>query len=356
MQVNQIPYRKIDALSASDIKLFNQDRIKFYHQKVLGEKRKEKTSDSLVLGTLIDYCLSDCKGSWQEFEQKFDDKFILLSVKKGTGQLFLLADLLYEYTLRDMDEEGNITSSFSIRFEEAFDKLQKEDKFKGKKVEWALEQFKDSDAETYFSENLKAIDKLAVDSWMLDKCKFIVENVLMDDNVKHLFEEKENIINFGKYVVEWEYKGVKAKSELDNLTINHNTKEIIITEVKSTWDSEDFERTYLKLRYDLAAIYYYKAIQYTFQDLPDYTIKFQFLVVDTSPQGLRPLIYKISHVDLLNAEHGFKTKSGYYYKGLDELVDEILWCQETQNWRISKNAYEQKSVLNLDINYETCNN
>ena len=352
MQVNQIPYRKIDALSASDIKLFNKDRIAFYHQKVLGEKRKEKTSDSLVLGTLIDYCLSDCKGSWQEFEQKFDDKFILLSVKKGTGQLFLLADLLYEYTLRDMDEEGNITSSFSIRFEEAFDKLQKEDKFKGKKVEWALEQFKDSDAETYFSENLKAIDKLAVDSWMLDKCKFIVENVLMDDNVKHLFEEKENVINFGKYVVEWEYKGLKAKSELDNLTINHNTKEIIITEVKSTWDSEDFERTYLKLRYDLAAIYYYKAIQYTFQDLPDYTIKFQFLVVDTSPQGLRPLIYKISHVDLLNAEHGFKTKSGYYYKGLDELVDEILWCQETQNWRISKNAYENNGILNLNINYE----
>ena len=352
MNINQTLYRKIDALSASDIKLFAKDRIAFYHQKVLGEKRKDKFSDSLTLGTLIDYCLSDCKGSWQEFEQNFDDRFILLSVKKGTGQLFLLADLLYEYTLRDMDEEGNITSSFSIRFEEAFDKLQKEDKFKGKKVEWALEQFKDSDAETYFSENLKAIDKLAVDSWMLDKCKFIVENVLMDDNVKHLFEEKENVINFGKYVVEWEYKGLKAKSELDNLTINHNTKEIIITEIKSTWDSEDFEKTYLKLRYDLAAIYYYKAIQYTFQDLPDYTIKFQFLVVDTSPQGLRPLIYKISHVDLLNAEQGFKTKSGYYYKGLGELVNEILWCQETQNWRISKNAYENNGILNLNINYE----
>ena len=352
MQVNQTPYRKIDALSASDIKLFAKDRISFYCQKVLGEKRKEKTSDSLTLGTLIDYCLSDCKGSWQEFEQNFDDRFILLSVKKGSGQLFLLADLLYEYTLRDMDEEGNITSSFSNRFEEVFDRLQKEDKFKGKKVEWALEQFKDSDAEIYFSENLKAIDKLAVDSWMLDKCKFIVENVLIDDNVKHLFEERDNIENLGKYVVEWEYKGLKSKSELENLTINHNTKEIIITEIKSTWDSEDFERTYLKLRYDLAAIYYFKAIQYTFQDLQDYTIKFQFLVVDTSPQGLRPLIYKVSLEDLDKAEFGFKTKSGYYYKGLDELVNEILWCQETQNWRISKLAFENNGILNLNINYE----
>ena len=352
MNVNQTPYRKIDALSASDIKLFNKDRIAFYHQKILGEKRKEKSSDSLVLGTLIDFVLSDCRGSWQEFEQNFDDKFILLSVKKGTGQLFLLADLLYEYTLRDMDEESNITSSFSVRFEEAFDRLQKEDKFKGKKVEWALEQFKDSDAEIYFSENLKAIDKLAVDEWMLTKCKNIVENVLIDDNVKYLFEKQENVENLGKYVVEWEYKALKAKSELDNLTINHNTKEIIITEIKSTWDSEDFERTYLKLRYDLAAIYYYKAVKYVFQDLQDYSIKFQFLVIDTSPQGLRPLVYKLSSNDLLNAEIGFKTKSGYYYKGLEELVNEILWCQETQNWRISKEAFENNGILDLNINYE----
>ncbi len=55
MQVNT-PYRKIDALSASDIKLFAKDRMKFYSKQVLGVKRKEITSDSLVLGSLTDYC------------------------------------------------------------------------------------------------------------------------------------------------------------------------------------------------------------------------------------------------------------------------------------------------------------
>jgi hypothetical protein len=39
MQVN-IPYRKIDALSASDIKLFAKDRMKFYYQKVSRRKKK----------------------------------------------------------------------------------------------------------------------------------------------------------------------------------------------------------------------------------------------------------------------------------------------------------------------------
>jgi hypothetical protein len=348
-------YRKLEGLSASNIKLFAKDRIAFYKEVVLKEKRKEKTSDALSLGTMIDFCLSDCLGSWQEFEQRFDEKFILLSVKKGSGQMFLLSDLLYEYTLRDMDEEENITSSFSERFEEAFLKLQEQDKFKGKKLEWALDQFKDSDAEIYFSENLKAIDKIAIDQWMLDKGKTIVENTIYDENIKYLFESNQTNENLGKFVIQWNFQGYNAKSELDNLTINHKTKEIIITEIKSSWSIEDegFARTYLKLRYDLAAIYYVEAVNSLFgSEYPDYKIKFQFLVVDTSPQGLKPLIYTLSENDLNKALNGFTTKSGYKYQGLQELIDEIKWCEENQEWYISKNAYENNSILPLSINYE----
>ena len=190
MQVNQTNYRKLEGLSASQIKLFDKNKYKFYLEVIQKEKRKETTSDALVLGTLVDYCLSDCLGSWREFEQKFDNRFILLSVKKGTGQLFLLADLLYEYTVRDMDEKGNQISSFSDKFEEAFNKLQNQDKFKGKTVEWALTQFAGNEAETYYTENLQAINKVAVDIWMLDKGKNIVDNTIYDQHVKYLFESK----------------------------------------------------------------------------------------------------------------------------------------------------------------------
>jgi len=160
MQIAKSEYRKINKLSASDIKLFNENRYKFYVTRVLGEKQEDLTSPPIVLGQLCDFILSDCRGSLDEFDKRFDEKFKLLSIKKGSGQMFLLVDELFKFTLRDMDEEGNITSSFSTRFEEAFDKLQSQDKFKGKKVEWALEQFRNSDEEIYFQECLDSIGRL----------------------------------------------------------------------------------------------------------------------------------------------------------------------------------------------------
>jgi hypothetical protein len=355
MEVKTVSYRKIDALSASDIKLFDKNRFDFYRFKVLGEKRKDKSSDSIVLGSLIDFALSDCLGDWNEFETRFDEKFMLLSVKKGTGQMFLLADLIFEYTLRDTDADGNVQGEFSDRFQEAFDRLQTEDKFKGKTLEWALTQFKD-DIAIYFNECLLSIDRTPVDQWMLDRAKSIVENTIYDDNVGHLFRADRNIQNLGKTVIEWEFSGLKAKSELDNLSIYHEDKKIVITEIKSNWEIEDFQRTYLKLRYDLAACYYDLAVQYwvahEMKELEDYEIKFQFLVVDTSQQNLRPIIYTLTQGDLSYAYGGFTTKAGYKYKGLKDLVKEIKWCQETNNWLISKEAHDSKSVLPLTINYE----
>ena len=265
MQIAKSEYRKINKLSASDIKLFNENRYNFYITKVLGEKQEDLTSPAIVLGTLVDFILSDCRGSLDEFDKRFDEKFKLLSIKKGSGQMFLLVDELFKFTLRDMDEEGNITSSFSTRFEEAFDKLQSQDKFKGKKVEWALEQFRNSDEEIYFQECLDSIGKYVVDQSMLEKAKSTVEMVIQDENVNWLFNGKEGLDNFGKTVIEFEYLGMECKCEIDDLSIDHLNKKIIITEIKTSYDIMDaFEYTYLKRRYDLAAAFYYIAVNQKF--------------------------------------------------------------------------------------------
>ena len=356
MQIAKSEYRKINKLSASDIKLFNENRYKFYVTIVLGEKQEDLTSPPIVLGQLCDFILSDCRGSLDEFDKRFDEKFKLLSIKKGSGQMFLLVDELFKFTLRDMDEEGNITSSFSTRFEEAFDKLQSQDKFKGKKVEWALEQFRNSDEEIYFQECLDSIGKYVVDQSMLEKAKSTVEMVIQDENVNWLFNGKEGLDNFGKTVIEFEYLGMECKCEIDDLSIDHLNKKIIITEIKTSYDIMDaFEYTYLKRRYDLAAAFYYIAVNQEFkenQGLSDYDIEFQFLAVDTSKERLRPLIYKLSKDDINKVINGFRLKTGSYYKGLVELIQEIKWSSETQNWNISEKAFENNGILNLEINYE----
>jgi len=349
---NYIDYRKIDKLSGSAIKLFDTNRSKFYREVVLKEKRKDKDTDSIKIGNIIDFILSDCKGNIPEFEQRFDEKFALLSGNKGSGQMFLLADLLFEYTQRDSNEENVCTTTFIERFTEAFENLQKQDKFKGKKLEDTVAVFVGSDAETYFKEKLSNIGKVVIDEGMLNYCKKRVELVINDENIELFKDDAENL---GKTVIEWEFMGFECKSELDNLRVSHSKKEIVITEIKTNWEIEEFQRVYLKLRYYLSAKFYELAVdfwrRYIVPELRNYSIKFEFLTVDTSPNNLRPIVYTLSQTDLNKAWEGFYI-NGYYYKGLRELLEEIKWCQENNQWNITKLAYENNSKLPLEINYE----
>lgn len=347
-----VDYRKIDKLSGSAIKLFATNRSKFYREVVLKEKRKDKDTDSIKIGSVIDFILSDCKGDLLEFEQRFDEKFALLSGNKGSGQMFLLADLLFEYTQRDSNDENICTTTFVDRFTEAFENLQKQDKFKGKTIENTIPLFVGSEAETYFKERLNNIGKTVIDEGMFNYCKKRAELVINDENIE-LF--RDNTENLGKTIIEWEFMGFECKSELDNLRINHNKKELIITEIKSNWEIEEFQRVYLKLRYYLSAKFYELAVDYwrrhIVPEMRDYNIKFEFLTVDTSPNNLRPIVYTLSETDLQKAWEGFYV-NGYYYKGLKELLEEIKWCQENNQWNITKLAYENNSKLPLEVNYE----
>lgn len=351
--MNLVNYRKIDKLSASGIKLFDKDRMQFYKEFVLKEKRKEKNTESIIIGNLVDFALSDCNGDWEQFEQRFDEKFVLLSDKKGSGQMYELVDELFNITLKLTDEEGNCNMSFLDRFTEAFNIVQRKDKFKGKTVEFALEKFNGSNEELYFQQRLESIGKTVVDEWVFKKVESIVKSVIEDDNINHLFLPQENQENLGKVVIEWKYKEIECKSEIDKLIIDHNNKKIIITEIKTNWDHENFEYTYLKLRYDLAASFYYLAVLNYFinKTYPEYYIDFQFLVIDTSPNGLRALIKPLNYEDIEKSLIGFKI-NGWEYKGLNKLIEEIEWCQNTGNWNISKEAFENKSIVPIKLNYQ----
>lgn len=347
-------YLKIPKLSASKIKLFKSDRMAFFNQVVLGKKTKDKKTDSLILGDLVDFCLTTCNGNFEQFEHVMDEKFAISTIKKGSGQLFLLADELFNITVEDMDESGNISTSFEDRFTRALAECQKQDKFKGKTIEKVLLDFKDSEAELYFAELMNNMDKIVVDTWMLEKAKNVVENVILDENVGAIFTEIDGLTDLGKVVIEFEWNGKECKCEIDKLIADNNYKTLVINELKTSWNPTNFEWNYLKLNYYLAAPFYKKAVEYWKEQHPeyaDYTIKYQFIVIDTSPNSLKPIIKPLDDVDMERAMNGFSIR-GYYYEGLKELFEEILWLEMTQEWKTSKLAYENNGCIPLQLNYD----
>src|SRR5688500_10561785 len=97
IRVPDVNYRKLTALNCSMIKLFDSDPVKFFEQFKLGKKPDtEKTSAALIIGDIVDFFLLDCRGDEDEFNNRFEDKFALFTGSKGTGQVFVLADTLYD--------------------------------------------------------------------------------------------------------------------------------------------------------------------------------------------------------------------------------------------------------------------
>src|SRR5687768_1536010 len=94
VNVPNVNYRKLEALNSSMIRLFDENPIKFYEQFKLGKARKESKETSLIIGDLVDFYLLECKANEDEFNNRFDEKFALFEGKKGSGQVFLLADKL----------------------------------------------------------------------------------------------------------------------------------------------------------------------------------------------------------------------------------------------------------------------
>ena len=352
-----VNYRALPSLNCSMIKLFDSDPVKFYEQFKMGKKRKESKSTSTIIGDMVDFYLLDCRGNDEEFDSRFDEKFSLFEGTRGTGQVFTLADELFEITQQYVNEDGEVTVSFDTRFTEAVNKVKAAGKYSGKTEDKILEDF-NKNGYDYFDCLIKNVGKIVVDVSLLDKSKKIAQLLLTDLFTEDVFQDNDDEEYFPKFPIEWIYeegeKKTLCKSEIDILRINHTKKRIYLKDLKTTYDNEAFEYSYLKYRYDLQAAFYYLAIRHWANEegMTDYTIEpMEFIVGDTSANNRRPVRYQTSEKDLQASLNGYKLNNSTY-KGVHQLMEEIGWAEETDNWNVSRNAFKNNGKLTLSLDYK----
>ncbi len=350
-----VNYRALEALNVSMIKIFDTDPVKFFEQFKLGRKKKDSKSTALIIGDIADFYLLDCNGDETEFTNRFEEKFALYEGPKGSGQVFVLVDKLFEITQNSLDEDDNITLTFTERFNSAVQAVQSGStpKYKGKTTEKILEDFLEN-GKAYFDTLLENIGKTVVESSLLDKSLLVAKNLQEDPFTAEVFQHSEDIEYFPKFPIEWDYKGIKMKSELDILKIDHINKIIYPMDLKTTYDNEGFDYNYIKNGYYLQAAFYHMAVNHWSKenDMEDYEIApMEFIVGDTSANNRRPLRYKMSDIDLDKALYGFTLK-GNYYRGIMELIDEIMWAEENNIWNCSRDTWLKNGLLNLNLKYE----
>lgn len=364
-----VNYRKIDALNQSMIKLFDSDPVKFFEQFKLGKPRKDKKNTALTIGNLVDFYLLECNANEDEFHNRFDEKFALFKGNKGSGQVFILVDALFEETEGSINEEGIVTTSFMDRFTDAFNRVigikdgeGNQKYFKGKTIEKALEIF-EKDGKEYFDTLMSNVGKTVVDTSLVDKAKIVANGILTDSFTRDLFYINDDIQVLPHFPIEWKYyigeknnKFIRCKSEIDRLEINHANKTIQIDDLKTTYDNESFDYMYIKNSYYIQSAFYYLAVTFfrdNESDLKDYKIlPMRFIVGDTSSNNRRPVIFTTSIEDFKRGCEGF-TLRGTYHRGIFELVDAITWAEENDIWNCSKEVVEANGKIKLNIKYES---
>lgn len=366
---SEVNYRKLQALNYSMLKTWDENPSLFFEQFKLGRPRKSKSSQSSIVGDIAHFYILDCNGSDTEFEHKLEEKFAQINFNVGAGQVFVLCDHLFDVTEENMNTEGIVTMPLDERFEEAYKRIceVKEKKggvdvqkyYKGKDIDKVWDDFeKNQDAQEYFKMRIANIGKTIISPIHLDKGKFVAQNILKDDNTSHIFQGRNLHTSFP---VEWIYDNkdcsqTSCKSEIDAFKVDDKNKKIYLYDLKTTWDNEGFEYTYLRSYYYIQQAYYYLAAKYHFshiqEEYSDYEIvPMQFIVADTSLNNRRPLIYPCSELDLNAGLNGFNL-AHRKYKGVNELMEEICWAENNNIWNMSKEAHSKKGVISFNFDYQ----
>lgn len=352
-----VNYRKLDALNQSMLKLFDSDPVKFFEEFKMGKRRKDKDNVSLIIGDIVDFYLLECRGDEKEFDERFEEKFVLFNGTKGSGQVFTLADYLFEETENCVDESGKITCSFDARFAEAIRRVRADDKYKGKTDEKILEDFL-ANGKEYFDVKMEALGRKVVTVSLIDKAKLVGNKLKTDPFTRKVF-------NFGDedfythFPIEFRYqldkdRSIMCKAEIDLMQIDHEKKIIQPMDLKTTYDNESFDYMYIKNSYYLQNAFYVKAVgEWASENsMEDYIVRpMDFIVGDTSSNNRRPLVYKTSDEDIKSGIYGFTLK-GNHYRGIHDLVNDIAWAEENDEWTCSREAFLRNGQMTLNINYD----
>jgi hypothetical protein len=342
-------YRKLEVLSSSDLRSFANNRRKFYREVVLREKddsEEEEYDRSLLIGDITHTLLLQ--------PETFDSKFHLsVCPAPPTGKMLAFTEALYKRTVENSDENGCLL----VDFEDIATQAHMDAGYSGKAwgLSRVLRDFENSNGELYFKElrEVTGTGKQVVCIADLTASERIKATLMTHEYTSEIFERTTD----DRYIVlnEWQnegfdYQGLKLKAMLDKIIIDTEDRTIDIYDLKCVWNNTDFYRTYyLKRRAYIQALVYFYAVSLSEifpVDVSDYLINPPIFVAADSGDFYAPIKYQLLSKDLKNAALGFM-ESGRQYKGVDEIVEDILWSFETQNWRSSKEIFDKKGYGEL---------
>lgn len=338
-------YRNIYLDSSSSLKIFSQDRKKYFRMFIEGNTEdNEDDTKASIMGRIVEVLLLE--------PDRFDELFYMSACMNApTGLMLEFVEALYRITKEATDKDGNVTREFEDISRDAY----KESGFKIK-YEAVINKFVGSDAEIYYQEirRVRANNLTVITTQDLSTAERIVEelksNPVTSTIVNLVNSERYEVINQMKiegYTVE----GHQFKSMIDKVIVDHTLKTINPYDLKCVWAVENFfEEYYLYRRAYIQAYLYYSAslslILGKDSKYAGYTVEYPQFIVCDSTNYYNPLIYKVGYEDLLDARQGFEYK-GRLYPGVSTIINDLKFALDKNIWNMSRENYNNSGIVNI---------
>jgi hypothetical protein len=336
-------YRAVPMNSSSSLKEFSLDRKKYYKKYILSENVEEKDTQAATTGRIVETLLLE--------PEEFDNRFHMSSCAKApTGLMLDFVTALNSHTQNAM-VDGVVTKDFEELAKAAY----ADSGFKIK-FDAVLAKFAGSDAEVYYNEmrivGAKGLTVVTTDD--VTNAERIVEELKNNPytaSIVNLVDSKRWQI-FNQFQVEgYEIDGMKFKSMMDKVVVDHDEKTIQVYDLKCVWAVENFyEEYYLYRRAYIQAFLYHRALLNTEDAFPfdhnDYEILYPKFIVCDSTNYMNPLVYVLDDDDMEDAYRGFAHKHRQY-PGVKEIIADLKWAIENDRWNISRKNHISEGRVKL---------
>lgn len=301
--------------------------------KVLVE-RTSKSTYAMSFGKVVDELLLP------QDETVFEDNFIISDFEKPTATSGKLVDTILDNyqelpdidTIKEVCEINKYWSNYSE--EKLLETLAK-----NKVIEYLEEQF-------------KGFKKEIIPSKMYMDARSIVDILRIHKHSKQLFNNTFEKLN--QFKIEFIYRGVIFRGVIDRVNIDHEKKTIQVIDLKTGKDSYDrFTSSFTQYRYYFQAALYVIGMNLIKKEmgLEGYEVlPFQFLYIG---RGERiPMIFDMTKKWQDASIKGFNWGS-YNYRGLDEVIDEVKWHFNNNQYELTREVYESNGRIDLPDNMIT---
>jgi len=179
----------------------------------------------------------------------------------------------------------------------------------------------------------------------------LVNTLLTHEHSRHIFDD--SCVNVYQHPIVFKLNGFIFRGILDIMRINHKDKTVKMIDLKTgKEDAENFMRSFMKWRYDLQEAVYTAAFKTICEELGLKNYKllpFEFLYISRFEKV--PLVYEVSATWHKASREGYKTASGYKYRGLDELIKEITWHWDNKVFDKTRILHESNGRAVMEDNF-----